>query len=336
MNRVLCESKCRARCVFERSREDVEDRTALRGPTKVRMGGVDIAVPELNFPITRLAKAAVQLRAPLAAPVESKSSSVDLRPELARRGVGIEDQKDTPTCMAHALTSAMEFALSPVLRGDPSLARSVGVASAGVELSRRHAHFASLHAAVVCQRDNPRGSWALHAASAIAAEGTFEERLWPWAPWDPTSARWKTCEEAVNGGHPSSKALASRHFFIDAFKYLPPFGLEAAASARAVGDLEGILDQGHPIVLAVILFPSAFDAAWRNGGHVHTPKAGAKTSAALHYVLVVGFDRAKKYFLFANSWGRGFGSRGYGYLDYDYVANHAIEGLFVEKMKVVP
>jgi hypothetical protein len=335
IERLVCESECRARCTFARTRDDViAEGSPSRGGTKIRVGDVEVAAPELNFPISELAKAALQFRAPLAKPARPKVSSVDLRPELSRRGIRIEDQKDTQTCMAHALTSAMEYALVPAFRKDPSLARGVGAPLTGPNLSRRHVHFVSLHAAIVCRRDYPRGSWVLHAASAVAADGTFLESHWPFVSWDPMSPHWKTCEEAVNGGEPSGKALAERKLFLQQFKYLPPFGLDTVASARNTGHLEGILDLGYPIVLAVVLIQPSFDAAWRNGGYVRSPKAGTKAPATLHYVLVVGFDRGKKLFTFANSWGRKFGSSGYGFLEYDYVERFGIEGLYVEEMRV--
>ncbi len=335
MDRVLCESSCRAQCALTRSRKDLPAVSVpSRGGTRIRMGDTEIVAPELNFPVTDLAKSAASLRVPLAKPTTTTVTSTDLRPEMSRRGVLIKDQKDTPTCMAHALTSAMEYALVPALRADPALAKRVGAPTTGVNLSRRHAHFVSLHAAIVCQRDNPRGSWVLQAASQIAAEGTFLDSLWPWATWDPTSPRWETCEQAVNGGEPSSKALAARRFFLRDFHYLPPYGLEAAASARNPAHLEGVLALGHPVVLALVLLKEPFEAAWRNGGLVRMPKLGTKTPSTLHYVLVVGYDRARKNFVFANSWGTGFGARGFGFVDYDYVTNYAIEGLFVESLRV--
>ena len=334
LDHFLCQSRCRPWCVFERVRYGASARNETQRPGKVRIGGVEIVAPELNFPIARLAKTAIQLRAPLAAPTTSRAARVDLRTEMARRGVNIKAQGDTPTCMAHALTSSMEFALAPVLRSNPALAKRVGAASGSIDLSRKHVHYLSLHAAIVCQRNNPRGSWALHAASAIAAEGTFREALWPWTRWDPTSKKWASCEEAVNGGSPSTKASSSRFFFIESFKYLPPFGIDSTASARSASDLEGILGAGHPVVLAVVLYPLAFDTAWNNGGHVHAPSNSASTPSALHYVLLAGYDRTKRHFIFANSWGKGFGSAGFGYLDYDYVTRFAIEGIVVETMGI--
>jgi hypothetical protein len=228
----------------------------------------------------------------------------------------------------------MEFALIPVLRDSPKLARKVGAGTQSVNLSRRHAHAVSLQSAGLCRRDNDGGSWVLHATNAIRAEGTFLEKYWAWRVWDPSSPTWKSCEEAVNGGAPSTGALEKRYFFIDQFRYLPPFGLSTVASARTPEHLEGILGQGHPVVLSVFLLKEPFDRAWRNGGYVNPPRDPQASTSAIHYVLLVGFDRRKKRFIFANSWGTRFGTAGFGFLAYDYVHRYAVDGLYIERMRV--
>ncbi|MFW5739300.1 MAG: hypothetical protein ACOC1F_02920 [Myxococcota bacterium] len=88
MDRVVCESRCRARCVVTRSHEDVAERD-VRLPKRVRVGEVELAAPELNMPIARLAKAAVQLRAPLAPIRPSATDRVDLRPERTTMRSGL-------------------------------------------------------------------------------------------------------------------------------------------------------------------------------------------------------------------------------------------------------
>ncbi len=331
--RIFCDAECRARCVCAHTQKDVASAaSAARVAKKVRIGNIDVAVLEFNVSLEKLTKAALQLRTPLVAPRQSTSTSVDLRPVFARRRIGIEDQKETSTCMAHALTSAMEYALVPELTRLPTIKRA-GAPRVGVNLSRKHAHSLSLHATGVCVRNSERGSWVLHAASAIRAEGTFLESKWPFRPWDPTSKGWKSCEEAINGGKPSEAALAARHFFIEEYYYLPPITLPGAACARTPSHLEGILDLGHPVILALFLFQSSFDKAYRNGGHVRIPK-NENEPDTLHYVLLVGFDRKKSRFIFANSWGKNFGSNGFGFLPYEYVSRYALEALFISSMRI--
>jgi C1A family cysteine protease len=40
-----------------------------------------------------------------------------------------------------------------------------------------------------------------------------------------------------------------------------------------------------------------------------------------HAVLVVGYDHARRLLTFRNSWGRGWGDGGYGYLPYAFIAS---------------
>lgn len=43
-----------------------------------------------------------------------------------------------------------------------------------------------------------------------------------------------------------------------------------------------------------------------------------------HAVLAVGYRHATRQFVFRNSWGRGWGDHGYGYLPYEFVASAAL------------
>ena len=333
-SRVLCDQRCRFGCFYGFGRQTAKELAAGRLELDaVQVGDRRVIAPEISLPLPRLAQAAVAFRAPQAAPQKAEPDSVDLRPEFRRRGLRINDQGDTGTCMAQALTSAMEYELMPTLRANPTLARRVGAGTARVELSRKHAYFESLHSAGLCQRKQ-EGSWVLQAASSIKLKGTFLEKRWPWAPWNPMDPRWKTCEEAANGGVPPAAALRQRHFFIGDFRYLPPIGIKAVA--RNPAHLEGILASGHPIVLATFLVRESFDPAWHNGGHVTLPEAITARPRGGHYVLLLGYDRKRKRFRFANSWGRRFGTRGFGTLEYAFVERYGIEGLFVREMRVRP
>jgi len=44
-----------------------------------------------------------------------------------------------------------------------------------------------------------------------------------------------------------------------------------------------------------------------------------------HAICVVGYDDAKKWFKFKNSWGKTWGDGGYGYMSYDYMAEYLMD-----------
>jgi C1A family cysteine protease len=41
-----------------------------------------------------------------------------------------------------------------------------------------------------------------------------------------------------------------------------------------------------------------------------------------HAILLIGYDDKTKVFKFQNSWGVGWGDKGYGYIPYDYVLDN--------------
>jgi C1A family cysteine protease len=43
-----------------------------------------------------------------------------------------------------------------------------------------------------------------------------------------------------------------------------------------------------------------------------------------HAVLIVGYDIHTHLFTFQNSWGTGWGDKGFGYLPFDYLASHGL------------
>ena len=334
---TVCNQRCRLACFWGRGKQGAHDLAKgefplPKGGKPIRIGAIEVVTPEVNIPLDKLVSSALQLKAPRIEARRSQAAAVDMEPEMRRHAIRIETQGKTETCMAQALTSAMELSLSRLFAAQPELAKASGAPPRGMNLSRKHVYSLSLHAAGLCRREH-RGSWVLTAASTVHAEGTFLEQHWPWSEWDPRGTQWASCAEAANGGAPSEAALGKRHFFIDDYGYLPPLGWNAA-TARTPADLEGILEQKLPIVLSVFLVPQSFDAAWHNGGHVRAPAHPMPSYRGAHYVLLVGYDRAQRHFKFANSWGAAFGNQGYGTLDYDYVRRHAIEGLVVKSMRV--
>ena len=51
-----------------------------------------------------------------------------------------------------------------------------------------------------------------------------------------------------------------------------------------------------------------------------------------HAMLLVGYNRAKRYFIVKNSWGKGWGHDGYGYLHYDLVRSCFKYGFVVDQV----
>jgi C1A family cysteine protease len=85
-----------------------------------------------------------------------------------------------------------------------------------------------------------------------------------------------------------------------------------------ISEIRGCLAAGFPIVFGFSVYSSIEKAA--KSGDIPMPSL-KDTLEGGHAVLAVGYDHGEKRIIFRNSWGTGWGDKGYGTLPYDYVAN---------------
>jgi C1A family cysteine protease len=89
---------------------------------------------------------------------------------------------------------------------------------------------------------------------------------------------------------------------------------------RSMAQLRACLAEGFPFVMALAVHASMMGRDVRRTGLVPMPTPHDRLRGG-HAVLAVGYDHARKLIIFRNSWGRGWGDRGYGYLPYHFVAS---------------
>lgn len=82
--------------------------------------------------------------------------------------------------------------------------------------------------------------------------------------------------------------------------------------------LQACLASGFPFVFGFDVYPGLESPEVAQGGIVPMPGPN-ETSLGGHAVMAVGYDNAKQAFLVRNSWGPGWGLKGYFYLPYDYM-----------------
>jgi C1A family cysteine protease len=87
---------------------------------------------------------------------------------------------------------------------------------------------------------------------------------------------------------------------------------------RAEVELKGCLASGYPFVFGVSVYESFESAAAAKKGDIPMPKPKEALLGG-HAILCVGYDDNKRRFIFRNSWGPGWGTKGYGTLPYEYV-----------------
>ena len=87
------------------------------------------------------------------------------------------------------------------------------------------------------------------------------------------------------------------------------------------------LDNGYPFVVGIMLFDSFQSYHTAITGIVSLPKQG-ETFLGGHAVSCVGYDDNQQMWIMRNSWGTGWGDKGYFYLPYSYLLGNLATDLW--------
>lgn len=140
---------------------------------------------------------------------------------------------------------------------------------------------------------------------ALAKYGCCDELLWP---YNISKFTQKPAAKAVKE--------AAKH---KAAKYL--------SVNQNFADMKQCLADGYPIVIGFTVYESFESAAVAKTGKVPMPKKKEKTLGG-HCVVVVGYDDVRGVFIVRNSWGAGWGDKGYCYFPYAYLLNENLASDF--------
>lgn len=146
----------------------------------------------------------------------------------------------------------------------------------------------------------PMGAYLKDAASKICSSGVvLEKDAMSYENGNPPSEQFMRKRDDITKGEE-----AEGNTFI-AKKYLTwdNHSIELFKQAIYQGSGAVIAAKGNNYCWAnsVLLVPEAGQIDW------------------LHAVLLIGYDDSKKQFTFINSWGEGWGDKGFGYMPYEYV-----------------
>lgn len=116
-------------------------------------------------------------------------------------------------------------------------------------------------------------------------------------------------------------------YIIDRFKTKPPKRqyqsgryhkiTEYRRVNNYVQEIKAALADGYPVTAGVAVFYSFFSDP---NGNVPHPGTNEYMEGG-HAILLVGYDESTQRFIFRNSWGEGWGDRGYGTIPYSYIGN---------------
>lgn len=101
---------------------------------------------------------------------------------------------------------------------------------------------------------------------------------------------------------------------------------QALVYRRVLGNLhqmQGCLAQGYPFVLGFSVYESFMSPEVAKTGIVPLPPRGEQLIGG-HAVLAVGYDDAEQSFIVRNSWGTGWGMKGYCLMNYAYLTDPSL------------
>ena len=142
------------------------------------------------------------------------------------------------------------------------------------------------------------GAQIRDAVKVLATNGAAPETLWPYVPANfamaPPAVYVKT----------AAQDLALQYARVD----------------QSQLGIEGCLSKGYPVIFGFTVYSSFESEAVARTGVMPMPSSKEKCLGG-HAVLCVGYERSKRMFIIRNSWGVGWGDKGYFYMPYNYLLN---------------
>ncbi|HNY35139.1 MAG TPA: C1 family peptidase [Methanothrix soehngenii] len=237
------------------------------------------------------------LKAPRAVP-----SSVDLR----RWCSPIEDQEDLGSCTANAGVGLVEYFER----------RAYGK---HIDASRLFLYKTTRN---MLHLTGDTGAFLRSTIGAMAIFGVPPEVYWPYKPFD-----------AIPGPMFDTEPPAFCYSFAQNFKALTYYRLDPSGTPKPdlLNRIKTYIAAGLPQMFGFTVFSSYVQA--KSNGMIPYPARGEEIAGG-HAVDAVGYDDSIKIvntnsggpttvgaLLIRNSWGTGWGNKGYGWLPYDYVLN---------------
>jgi len=202
----------------------------------------------------------------------------------------IEDQGALGSCTGNALAGAVEF-----LEKRHAVRRFVDVSRLFIYYNERVIEHSVREDAGAMLRDGIK---------TLVKQGVCSEARWPYVIAKFAAKPPRACY-----------AEAREH------------QVTAYARLETVDEMRACLADGFPFVFGFTVYESFESAAVARSGVVPMPKARERVLGG-HAVLGVGYDDRAKRFVVRNSWGTGWGTKGYFTMPYDYLADRNLSDDF--------
>lgn len=100
--------------------------------------------------------------------------------------------------------------------------------------------------------------------------------------------------------------------------------LSANRVQQTMTSMKGCLNSGFPFVVGILIYRSFEGSVTTNTGYVPMPNPKTERLLGGHAVTCVGYNDSKAVWIMKNSWGTGWGDRGYFYLPYNYLLSSSL------------
>lgn len=194
----------------------------------------------------------------------------------------IEDQGSLGSCCGNGSVAVLEY-------------NQIAAGKGLVDLSRLFAYYSGRLIEGTTATDS--GCQIRDVVKGLATYGVPPESTWPYVISDfakrPTPAAY-------------SQAL--------------PWVIRDYSRVITLNDLRVALTQGHPVVFGFTVHESFESDAVAKTGIMPMPKKNERVLGG-HCVVAFGHDDSKKQVICRNSWGPGWGDKGYFYMPYAYISN---------------
>jgi len=202
----------------------------------------------------------------------------------------VYDQGQLGSCTANAIGGALEFE-----RRKQKLSDFVP--------SRLFIYYNELVIEGTVRSDS--GAQLRDGIKSVASQGACPEPEWPY-----DIAKFTT--------RPSARAYADAKF---------DRAIQYQSIVQDLNQMKGCLASGFPFVFGFTVYQSFESPTVAKSGHAPMPQWGERPVGG-HAVVAVGYDDASSWFIVRNSWGTGWGLKGYFTLPYAYMIQPGLSSDF--------